>query len=63
LCNERENENVPYFLKAIIHPVRPFYPISKSLLVNAGSSLLNDMFEVMQASWVIAVEYVFKKFS
>jgi len=40
-----------------------FIQISKSLLVSAGNSLLNDMFEVMQASWVIAVEYVFKKFS
>ena len=35
---------------------------SKSLSVSACNSLLGDMFEVFQASWVIVVESVFKKF-
>jgi len=34
----------------------------RKVLVIADNSLLNDMFEVIQASWVIAVGYVFKKF-
>jgi hypothetical protein len=39
-----------------------FIQISTSLLVSACDSLLNDMFGVFQACWVIAVEFVFKKF-
>jgi len=53
---------IPTFLNRSIHPfygvVCDFY---KSLLVSVGNSPFSVMFEVLQLSWVIAVDSFFTK--
>jgi len=54
----------PTLLKTRIHIFHSVsLNISKRMVVNAGNSLLTVMFKVLHASWVIAVDFFFKKFT
>jgi len=58
-----DDKNVPHPLEDIHIFCSVSLNVSKRMVVDASNSLLTVMFKALHASWVISVDFFFKKFT